>query len=62
MLRQVTNTLNVHCLVREDSMSFTRVSWPVGDLSQGKRPHSYQGMIAAAGKQIHGSRTRPRTA
>jgi hypothetical protein len=66
MLHQATSTLNVTCLVNEVGMSFVGLvagtSWQAGDLSQGKRPHSYQGMIAAAGKQIHGSRTRPQTA
>jgi hypothetical protein len=62
MLHQATSTLNVACLVNEVGMSFAGSSWQAADLSQGKRPHSYEGMIAAAGKRNHGSRTRPQTA
>ncbi|OYV06831.1 MAG: hypothetical protein CFE26_04170 [Verrucomicrobiales bacterium VVV1] len=62
MLHQATSTTNVACLANEVGMSFVGASWQAADLSQGKRPHSYQGMIAAAAKQNHGSRTRPQTA
>lgn len=62
MLYQATRTPNASCLVNEVALSFAGVSWQPGELSQGKRPHSSQGMIAAAGKSSHGSRTRPQTA
>lgn len=66
MLYQATSTPNASCLVNEVAMSFAGLvagaSWQAGELSQGKRPHSSQGMIAAAGKPSHGSRTRPQTA
>lgn len=65
MRHQASISPNVACLANEVGLSFAAVvtgSWQAADLSQGKRPHSYQGMIAAAGKPSHGSRKRPETA
>jgi hypothetical protein len=66
MLYQAITLRNAGCLAHEECPSFSDLvagtSWQAGEHSHGKRPHSSQGMIAAAGKPSHGSRTRPQKA